>query len=605
MQKNEWQSRGKETSPEETVNKIKKILKDNHFEYEYEEMESGIGECYSSRLTLIPPGDGIMGTNGKGMNRSLCAASAFGEMMERMSNVSLSNFNFKDPKKKEISGDQGRFYSIYGENQPDCIKKMKQKIMDSMGDPVICSKELMLNSTLSRMCGGDKIPEYPFYSVEKKCVEYLPIDLIKIFTGTNGMAAGNTIPEAVVEGASEILERYVQDQVIFGGVRLTRLPDDVLAKYPHIVNIIHEIESDGTKTVMLLDASIGKKLPVMCGICISHNTGTVGVKFGAHPNMAVAIERIFTEGTQGRNIETFSKINTISFENDYEGKRFEHWLILKNGIGSMPAELLMPYDSSHYIPWDDFTKESNQQVMWKLIDLLESIGGDVYIRDSSVLGFPAVYIYAAGVSEVEKLDWTTVSIVDAVIRRQYIMTHLEEAEDRDIRALALIFKINPAVLEVDEYSYLMGVPMKCRMPGEHYQSHFLRGMCEYYLGNIEEAQSIIEGVLNIIGQDREYALEKAIEAYLSGLRYGFEKDHIEQIIKNLYPDFWEKVIDIMSNPKEVLKKLYPICNRFDCDNCNLRNICKYPETRSVTEKLYKAFNKYQPSDEEICDTFKR
>ena len=71
MSESEWRARGKECSPAETVARAGRILSDLGFEYEYEEGVTGLEECFSSRLTLIPPGNGLLGTNGKGMSRGV------------------------------------------------------------------------------------------------------------------------------------------------------------------------------------------------------------------------------------------------------------------------------------------------------------------------------------------------------------------------------------------------------------------------------------------------------------------------------------------------------------------------------------------------------
>jgi len=301
----------------------------------------------------------------------------------------------------------------------------------------------------------------------------------------------------------------------------------------------------------------------------------------------------------------FSKMNSITFKGEYIGKRIENWENLKRGVGHIPAETIDPKPSSEYIPWEDYSGESNSGLMWKMIDLMESLGADVYIRDTSIMGFPAVYIYAAGISETYQADWTTVSFRDSIIRSQYILTHLETAEERDIRSLSFIMGLYPGNNFIKEYSYLMSVPMKKRMPGGVYQGVFLRGMCKYSLGEIEEADEIIRGVLNEMGNEIKNGLERAIGSYLSGLRYGFDKSDIETVLQKLYPDYYEKVMDVMADPKKALVKLYPVCNGFDCEHCKERKICKQPEIREIHKVLWAKMDNYQPTEDEICNIFRK
>ena len=48
----------------------------------------------------------------------------------------------------------------------------------------------------------------PYYSVKNKEIQYIPDKLFSYLYDTNGMCAGNSKEEALIEGLSEILERY-------------------------------------------------------------------------------------------------------------------------------------------------------------------------------------------------------------------------------------------------------------------------------------------------------------------------------------------------------------------------------------------------------------
>ena len=603
----DWEMRGKECSPEETVARITGIFKEHGFELDYEEGKTGIEGCFSSRLSLDPPGEKLMGTNGKGMSRMLCMASAHGEMMERFGNAAINSLHTCDIEKDKVMGDQGRFYHLYSKDQPDCIRMLKDKIAKSMPEPAIATKEDIINSILKKFTiDGDRIPSYPFYSVRKKKVEYLPLTLIRLFTGSNGMAAGNTIEEAIVEGISEILERYSQERIIEGGYFLPEVPMKELEKYPHILKVIKDIEADGKRQVKLLDASLGMGLPVMCGICITKDSGRMGVKFGAHPKMGVALERIFTEGMQGRSIEEFSGMNSIHFSNEYEEKRIDHWNTLKCGIGRMPADLLLTRSSDEFIPWKDYTNESNATLMWSMIDKLEELGADVYIRDTSIVGFPAVLIYAAGVSEAQQVDWLTLSIMDNMTEAQRILTHLGEADDRDIKRLSMVSGLqNAQGQNIDGISRIMSIPVEFLEPGGTLRNLFMKGICEYRLGNLQNAYEIISNVVQVAKFDDDGIYEKAVAFYLDGKINSYTDDEIRKVLELLYPSVCDKVMDDLSEPKRALEKIYPVCNGFDCKNCSIASKCRYPGVREVSRKNWEILNAYNPTEEEICRTFER
>ena len=607
MIENEWKARGKECSPADTVKRARAIMESFGFDLQYEETFTGIGNCYSSRLSLIPPGHNLLGTNGKGMTRELCMASAYGEMMERFGNAAMNGLHLFDPQFNEICGDQGKFYSVTDKEQPDCIRSLKKRICATMPEPPIGTKEEILDLQLSEFTtDGDHIPSYPFYSVRKKKVEYLPLNLIRTFTGSNGMAAGNTIEEALVEGIAEIFERYSQEHVINDGLSLPEIPKSELEKFPHILKIIDEIERDGKFSVMLLDASLGKGLPVICGICIHKNTGKLGVRFGAHPKMSVALERIFTEGMQGRTLEGFSHMNSITFDNDYAEKRVDQWSTLQYGVGMMPGDLLITKPPEAFEPWEDCSNDSNKTLAWKMIDKLEEIGADVYLRDSSFTGFPAVMIYAAGISEAVQIDWLSFSIIQMLSKYQYILTHLGEADDKDIRTLSIALKLKRNVFANDEgISRFLSIPYKMTPPGGSMHTMFMRGLCEYRLGDLQEAYECLKSVKEIATFADDASYEKAALLYIEGRLHKYSVDHIRQVLERMYPKSCEKVIDDFSDPATILQKVYPICNGMHCDKCTISESCYYPSVREVTRRNYQLMNQYQPSEEEICKIFAR
>src|SRR5450830_1217878 len=131
---------------------------------------------------------------------------------------------------------------------------------------------------------------------------YFPSNLIENLFASNGMSAGNTLAEAQVQCLSEIFERAVKREILEGEMTLPDVPQDVLAKFPGIVAGIQGLEEQGFP-VLVKDASLGGKYPVMCVTLMNPRTGGVFASFGAHPSFEVALERSLTELLQGRSFE--------------------------------------------------------------------------------------------------------------------------------------------------------------------------------------------------------------------------------------------------------------------------------------------------------------
>ena len=116
------------------------------------------------------------------------------------------------------------------------------------------------------------------------------------------MAAGNTENEARVQALSEVCERYVKNKIIAEGISLPEIPQEVIARFPHIEEPIEQLKAHGFN-LRIADASLGGVFPVISVTLMNPKEGTVLASFGAHPCFEVALERTVTELLQGRGLE--------------------------------------------------------------------------------------------------------------------------------------------------------------------------------------------------------------------------------------------------------------------------------------------------------------
>ena len=175
----------------------------------------------------------------------------------------------------------------------------------------------------------------PFIRQSDGEVVYFPSNLIENLFLSNGMSAGNTVAEAQVQCLSEIFERAVKREILEGEMTLPDVPQHVLAKYPHIVEGIKGLEDQGFP-VLVKDASMGGKYPVMCVTLMNPRTGGVFASFGAHPSLEVALERSLTELLQGRSFEGLNDLPRPTFQSNAvtEPNNFVEHFIDSSGLVS-------------------------------------------------------------------------------------------------------------------------------------------------------------------------------------------------------------------------------------------------------------------------------
>ena len=115
-------------------------------------------------------------------------------------------------------------------------------------------------------------------------------------------------------------------------------------KIPYNLRGIEKLEAQGFP-IIVKDASLGGKFPVMCVCLMNPKTGGVFPSFGAHPKFEVALERSLTELMQGRSFEGMNDVLPPTFNSHSVS---EHNNIVEHFI-----------DSTGVISWKFFSEEAD------------------------------------------------------------------------------------------------------------------------------------------------------------------------------------------------------------------------------------------------------
>ena len=251
-------------------------------------------------------------------------------------------------------------------------------------------------------------------------------------TGSNGMAAGNTLPEATFQALCEIFERYAASLVYNNNLTPPTIDETYLKQYPEEYKIIQNISNKGFK-VVIKDFSCGKKLPVIGVLIIDENSKKYRLNIGSDTNFQVALSRALTEIFQGMaNLEIIGKFlvdmpTPISAPFFYK-KMKEHKdtnlkYFFKNGLGIFPESLFGEKSSYQFDPDIFSPKDSYEKEVQQLLDLAKNNSMDVYMRDVSFLNFPSIYIYVPKISLLGKKDFTYKG--DEVVEKLILFDELE------------------------------------------------------------------------------------------------------------------------------------------------------------------------------------
>jgi ribosomal protein S12 methylthiotransferase accessory factor len=189
----------KATNPERTIQKARTILHDcGIFTIEHWVHNPNLPLSVRVQIHNLP-----IGTNGKGRTYPYALASGYGEFLERLQNLIL----FNDSK---YIGNQG----IEGPNYKDAIELPLQHFKDHSPDIL----QYLIGSgkidELNNFFEDDRVKAVPFLNMRTGETVYIPLPLLEMAIGSNGMAAGNTPAETLIQGLSEVYERFVVKEIM-------------------------------------------------------------------------------------------------------------------------------------------------------------------------------------------------------------------------------------------------------------------------------------------------------------------------------------------------------------------------------------------------------
>lgn len=359
--------------------------------------------------------DGIYfgGANGKGMTKEYALASGHAELYERFCNKIMFLTNPLWTRKfMEINQAEHGYYFSPDERILSYEELFKNPRSEVYFKKVSGYSPKLLRSMIKFITNGTYVG-VPLYNIaDHSDVSYIDPRMLMLITRSNGMAAGNTLNEALVQAISELVERDAADRILYQDIKAPHYAIDLeKIEDVHLKEVINKIKALGYKFYMF-DLSYNYNIPVMMSLLIDNKDGSIRINFGSFPVFEIAAERVLTELYQG--IQSFSGKNwACQTQTPYKSVSEEFMRgVYGNSINGtiFPAEFFNSieyvdtYNHNGYMP-----KESSNE------DLIE-----YYKRLSKYLNIKIYYIntslmdnlYAVNTLIVPNDDYHTYSILN-------------------------------------------------------------------------------------------------------------------------------------------------------------------------------------------------
>lgn len=593
----------KEKSPRDTIFRIQEILNRAGIFTVIDRGGTEYEGAKSNRISLYP--SKILGQNGKGTDELFATASGYAELLERMQNSALDQRQFAQDLEE---------YGGFREFPDEKIMSVKDVLdqhdsyLDNLFKKLGCifptSKENLLTTLAKeyyRRTDG-MINVVPYVEVKSGRIVYLPFKLIETFSLTNGMTAGNSLEEALVQGISEVFERYVSRVLILGNYTPPEIPREYLKNYK-LYDLITQIEQSGRYKVSVRDCSLGKNFPVTATIITDEDTGAFGVKFGCHPSFAVSVERTLTEAFQGRTLAEFAladRVGTSEEVNNYHN----FFNITKIGLGFYPPTFLVgePSWNFSYEVWQNWQSETNDEYLKKLTTQVKSQGYSLLIRDSSHMGFNCYHVLIPEIQDVLPVTQTRLREFWTQLKVCESLNHFPQLTDEEENRLLKYLKFKEGSVEGS-----MGLLFRHYFVGGLMSNERIAAYVSLKRDDYDTAEKNFSRLAESTtdADETNYFHAMAFLAKLKGS--GSEMSTIRAAIKYLFrAETAERVIAETSEPEKILQKVFPQLHCFDCAKCSLAGEnCEYPTAAELYRKIKAAMSKSEVSQQVLLENLKR
>ncbi|MDR1730307.1 MAG: YcaO-like family protein [Prevotellaceae bacterium] len=586
----------KADTPENTISNIRNIL--NKLDIQLKETSLQVADgLHSSRVVIennnLLPFD--IGTSGKGIQFEYSLASAYGEFMERLQNLKLT----ENRKLAHISNweetDTSEFNTQLKNN--DLLHKYKYAPDEQI---VVFSKEFDLIRKYIHPYDIHEIEDYyagkpltllPFYSVFEEKVVNLPIEIIQFTTYPNGMGAGNTPIEAILHGLSEILERYVVKLIYKNNLTFPSIPIEYF-KNTEIHTIIKLIEKKHNWRIEVKDCSCELGLPVIGILIVDEVNQKYKFHLGADPSPITALERSLTElyqhSTEIALMPIDIQIQTQLLTDD-ELKEFEFFESVNMNMGYHPISLLSQYACYEFKGVDPAWGISDESDVKMMIDIFKKLESDVYIRDVSFLGFPSYFIHVPNISECQNV-FTNKHFNKLMRHSEKLHKIARNVDVNDTKNLRFLL------------DYLLSyIPLK-KFYNTHdlwnfYDPDLLYSLIFNHIGEKNKAVYYINEYLNKSEKDATYTF---FCCYRDSLIY--EKADKAEILSIIYPQTMVNEVLEFANDGNFIKQMHhSTC--FNCEKCKIKSTCFLLDSLKLSKRIESEYIKNTPDQNKLANLF--
>ena len=571
----------KDASPKRTIERIKGILQNYHISAAEEWRHSGVSNCYAIKVYDL---EGSFQSIGKGVTEELCLASGYAEFMERLQAGYIERRMIRDNLlvyKDAVKMSTDEAFRVCKPYLNSIVKSVRSLFATEVSD------EFVFQSCIAADNSEDStILMLPFYNASTDSMTYYPQRFIRYLYSTNGLAAGNTVEEAIVQSFSEIVERNHLISILFNGIVPPNVPDDYLKHYRLSWQTIQEVRSHGYE-LLIKDCSLGDGYPLLAAVAINKDTHAYHVHFGAHPVFEIALERSLTEMFQGRSID-----NVATNKHFLRPGKPELGNLIKMmtyGFGEYPLEFFYGTPSYEFKPFRDYSGKTNLELLQEIKHVLDKNGYQMLVRNNSHLGFTAVRVIIPGFSELfSEFLLTKYPLMQQMEKHKKSFAGIDKADIASKTEYRLLLQ-NELGMYGNDYPFypnITGIRLSRDVLRLRFPARMLFAYLEWECGSKKKANSMATSAASYSNfqEDRDYLA--AYDCINEHLLNGIKLDDTIAYLSHFYDDaILNELQYIIANGKNPFERFLLHCVPENCACCKYRDECRAPGDWELTKKV--------------------
>ena len=390
---------GKCDTPENTLSRIKRGFERLGFEPEYEGTRASQslywGRIWIDSLRIV--------CEGKGISAQLSEASAHAELTERVS-AGLYYPVFEEGVRFHMPGiysrETNRFLNY--EWMQGYVRAHQKELDNPLTIEELLQREKHLEKKdLEEIKDCEMAGHWvDGYSLLKDETVKVPVKFVAYIHGSNGMAAGNTIEEAMIQAGCEIMERYAHINIIKPEKVIPSIDPDTV-ELPLKRKMI-DFYKRFNVMVTIKDLSFGGKLPVIGVLYTNRNIPSDRLEHrtliaGASFNLEEALTRCFTEGMQGRST-LLSPRPQLDAPVVPKSQVKDYYMLMRCGVSPTDISFLNKGEVTSFQQWK---KRDMLEEIEGLKKIAGELGTDCILLNHThpILDFPVARVVIPGVSD--------------------------------------------------------------------------------------------------------------------------------------------------------------------------------------------------------------